>query len=54
MNSYEGKLTPHKNDFLVSDEMLPVRKHQAMDEILQLENQLAGAIYYQRCLEKNL
>ena len=44
----------HKNEYLFSDELLPIRQHQAYDEVLQKERELAGSVYYQRCLEKDL
>ena len=50
----DDDIIPYRNDFLFSDEILPIRKHQLTDELLQLENRLAGTIYYQRCKEKNL
>ncbi len=50
----DNDMIPHRNHYLFSDDMLPVRKHQAYDEVFMLEKQMAGAIYYQRCLEKDL
>ena len=50
----DNDITSYKNDYLFSDNIIPVRKHQLTEELLQLENRLAGEIYYQRCLEKNL
>lgn len=50
----DNDIIPHKNHYLFSDDMLPVRKHQAYEEVLELEKRMAGTVYYQRCLEKNL
>jgi len=47
-------MTHHKNEFLFSDLMIPTRKHQAYEEMLDLEKRFAGEIYYQRCLDKRL
>lgn len=47
-------MTHHKNEFLFSDLMIPVRQHQAYEEMLDLEKEFAGSIYYQRCLDKRL
>lgn len=33
---------------------LPVRQHQIYDELFKKQNEFAGTIYYQRCLEKLL
>lgn len=47
-------ITPYKNDYLFSDHMIPVRRNQAYEEMLDLEKRFAGEIYYQRCLDKRL
>ena len=47
-------MVSYRNEFLFSDILLPVRNHQAYDEMLQLEKEFAGTIYYQRCLDKHL
>jgi len=47
-------MTHHKNEFLFSDLITPVRQHQAYEEMLDFEKEFAGAIYYQRCLDKRL
>ena len=47
-------MTHHKNEFLFSDLMTPTRKHQAYEEMLNIEKEFAGSIYYQRCLDKRL
>ena len=49
-----SEMTHHKNEFLFSDLMIPTRKHQAYEEMLDLEKRFAGEIYYQRCLDKRL
>ena len=43
---------PHRNDYLFSDLMLPVRKQQAFDELLKLEKEFAALIYTERYLIK--
>ena len=47
-------ITPHNNEYLFSDDMIPVRKHQAYEEVLQFEKEFAGVIYYQRGKETRL
>lgn len=42
------KMISYRGEYLVSDEMLPVRNHQIYEEILTFQKELAGAIYYQR------
>ena len=39
---------------LVNQQLQETNKQDAYEELLELENKLAGAIYYQRCLEKDL
>ena len=41
----------YKNDYLVSDELLPVQKHQAEEEILQKERALEALLRSQRDME---
>ena len=42
----------HRNEYLFSDDLLPVQKHQAYDEILQFEKEFAAVIYAQRYHDK--
>ena len=49
----DSDIIPHRNEYLISDNMLPVRKHQAQEEIMQLEREFAGLVYFQRNLEKD-
>lgn len=44
-------LIPYKNDYLVSDELLPVQKHQAEEELLQKERVLGALLRLQRDME---
>ncbi|KKK43618.1 hypothetical protein LCGC14_0471610 [marine sediment metagenome] len=50
----EGSMISFRNDYLFSDDLLPVQKHQAHEEILQIEKEFASIIYYQRCKERDL
>ena len=40
--------------FFVSGEMLPVRRDQAIDDLLMIEKEFASEIYIQRCKERDL
>lgn len=42
----------YRNDYLFSDVILPVRKHQATEELLTLEKEFAALIYVERYLDK--
>lgn len=46
MNMYgsEKGLIRHKNDFIVTDNMIPVRQHQASDELMKLRREM-GTIH---------
>lgn len=48
------KLVRHRNDFIVKPDMIPIRMHQAQEEILQLEKDLASLIYSQKDLERGI
>jgi hypothetical protein len=48
----DSRIFTYRNDFLVSDNMLPVRKHQAMEELINIEKEFAAVIYAQRYLDK--
>lgn len=41
-------LTQHRNDYLVSDNMLPVRQHQAYDELMTLKREFGASLRAQR------
>jgi len=46
------ELVSFNNEYLVSDEILPVRKHQAYEDLLKLEKEFASLIYIQRIQER--
>lgn len=50
MNLYdkETSLTRHKGGFIVSDLMIPTRRHQAFDELMKFQKEYAASIYNQR------
>lgn len=52
MNFERENMFLHKNDYLFSDDMLPVRKQQAFEDFLRLEKEFAALIYAQRYLDK--
>lgn len=41
-------LTQFRNDYIVSDNMLPVRQHQANDELMKLKKELGASLRLQR------
>lgn len=52
MNSIKESMMHYRNDYLFSDELLPVRKHQAVEEMLHLEKEFAALIYAERYFDK--
>jgi hypothetical protein len=40
-----------RNEYLFSDDILPVRNHQAYDEMLMFQKRFAADIYYQKDLD---
>lgn len=50
----DGSMISHRNDYLFSDELLPVQRHQMMEELLQFERELAGCLYLQKDKERDL
>ena len=50
----DGSMVSYRNDYLFSDELLPVQRHQAMEELLQYERELAGYLYLQKDQDRYL
>lgn len=50
----DGGMISYRNDYLFSDELLPVQQHQATEELLMFEKELAHYIYHQRDKERDL
>lgn len=48
----EKTLTHYNGEYLVDKNMLPVRKHQAEEEILKKEKELASLIYFEKDKEQ--
>lgn len=48
INSKMLSLIRHKNEFLVSEHLIPTRRHQIQEELLEKEKDLASLIYMQR------
>ena len=37
-----------KNEYLITDEILPVRNHQAYEELMKFQKEFASEIYIQK------
>jgi hypothetical protein len=49
------RLVSLRGEFVVNDkDITPTRIRQLEEEIMLFQKELAGQIYYQRCLEKDL
>lgn len=44
----EGITTQYHGEILISDDIIPVRKNQAYEELLQKERELAAALYMEK------
>ena len=44
----EETMIAYRNEYLISDTMIPTRSHQAYEELLQFQKEYASMIYFQK------